>query len=67
MARQKTKRKLVKRPGLFQAAELLGTNYSHLRRVVIGQRESKSLLARYRALKPANQPTNHPPNEKLPR
>jgi hypothetical protein len=49
MAGQQAKRKLVKRPGLFRAAQELDCNYSHLRRVVIGQRESKSLLTRYRA------------------
>ena len=51
MARQRAKRNLVKRPGLLEAAAALGCNYSHLRRVVIGARPSKSLMARYRALK----------------
>jgi hypothetical protein len=33
------------------AALQLGVTYSHLRRVLAGQRHSKSLLARYRTLK----------------
>jgi hypothetical protein len=52
----------------LKAAEALGCNYSHLRRVVIGQRESKSLMARYLALngsapmdKPQPQNTTYPP------
>ncbi len=49
MARQCAKRKLISRPGLLEAAAALDTNYSHLRRVVIGERKSRSLLARYRA------------------
>jgi len=53
MARQKAKRKRksVLRPGWFSAARELGCTYSHLRRVLLGERESKSLLARYNALK----------------
>jgi hypothetical protein len=56
MARQLTKRKLVERPGLLAAAAALGCNYSHLRRVVIGDRQSESLLARYHEFK--KQPVN---------
>jgi hypothetical protein len=61
-----SKRKHVFRPGLFQAAKELGCNYSHLRRVVIGERVSVRLMKRYQALKasqgadPAGQgPQNH--------
>jgi hypothetical protein len=63
MARQQAKRKLVERPGLLAAAAALGCNYSHLRRVVIGDRQSESLMARYREFKrqPANVSTKPPP------
>lgn len=48
MARR-AKRKLTPRPGWFQAAQDIGCDYSHLRRVLIGERQSKSLTAKFRA------------------
>lgn len=51
MARHTAKRRQTPRPGLLAAAEALETNYSHLRRVVIGERKSRSLLKRYRQWK----------------
>lgn len=48
MARQKPTRSNVRRPGLRAAAKDLAVNYSHLRRVVIGDRSSVSLMTRYR-------------------
>jgi len=51
MASQQARRKLVRRPGLIEAAAALGVTFSHLRRVVIGERQSISLLKRYRALR----------------
>lgn len=51
MARQCAQQKYVRRPGLVTAARDLGCTLSHLRRVVIGERESRSLLRRYRAWK----------------
>jgi hypothetical protein len=53
MARQRRKRKLVFRPGLMEASHQLGVTYSHLRRVIIGERQGKSLLRRYAALNKA--------------
>jgi len=53
MARQAKKRKLVKRPGLIAAANALGCTYSHLRRCLLGERQSVSLLQKYRQLKRA--------------
>lgn len=44
------KRKYQPRPGIKQAAELLGVSYGHLRMCFIGVRQSKSLMARYHAL-----------------
>lgn len=43
----------VQYPGLLKDARTLGVNPTHLRRVLIGERKSESLLARYRALKGA--------------
>jgi hypothetical protein len=37
-------------PGICTDAELLGVSREHLYRVLTGERESKSLLERYRAL-----------------
>lgn len=54
MARQQRKRKLVKRPGWFEAAKALGVNYSHLRRVLIGERQSRELLDRFHAWEQTN-------------
>jgi len=54
MARIQAKRKFIYHPGVFQAAKELGCNYSHLRRVVIGERVSKSLMRRFRAWKQAH-------------
>ena len=52
MARLKLKRRsYVRRAGLLAAAKALGCNYSHLRRVVCGERTSRSLMNRYRAWK----------------
>lgn len=48
---QNKKRSYVRRRGALQAAEALGVSYGHLRLVVTGQRESKSLLTRYRTWK----------------
>jgi hypothetical protein len=45
------KRKYRPRPGAVAAALQLGVTYSHLRRILAGQRASKSLLAKYLALK----------------
>jgi hypothetical protein len=38
---------------IHSAAEKLGCNPSHLRKVIAGERDSASLLARYNALKAA--------------
>jgi len=43
----------IKHPGLIADAEALNVTYQHLFKVLEGQRESKSLLARYKALKAA--------------
>lgn len=56
MARQLAKRRFVRRPGLLQAAEVLCCDYSHLRRVIIGERQSKTLIEKFHAL--ATQPQN---------
>lgn len=48
MARQ-AKRKMTPRPGWIQAARALGVTYSHLRRVLLGEREGKSLAERFLA------------------
>ncbi|HAO79767.1 MAG TPA: hypothetical protein DCQ92_12480 [Verrucomicrobia subdivision 3 bacterium] len=40
----------------MQAAEVLGCDYSHLRRVIIGERQSKTLVAKFHTL--ATQPQN---------
>jgi hypothetical protein len=45
------KRKWRPWPGAVAAALELGVTYSHLRRVLAGQRQSRSLLERYRVLK----------------
>jgi len=49
MARRIAKRKYVRRPGLVAAAAALDCDMSHLRRVLTGDRISKSLRSRYRA------------------
>lgn len=49
MARTRAKRKLTFRPGLAEFARSSGVSLSHARRVVIGERESRSLLKKYRA------------------
>jgi hypothetical protein len=41
--------------GITTDARTLGVERSHLWRVLIGERQSKSLLARYRALKQKQQ------------
>lgn len=51
MARQVKLRKLIKRPGLMAAAGALGVTYSHLRRCLTGERQSRSLTRRYNDLK----------------
>jgi hypothetical protein len=52
MACQTTKkRKYRPRPGAVAAALQLGVTYSHLRRVVAGERQSKKILRQLRALK----------------
>ena len=52
MACQTAKRKKYEsRKGLLKAAESLGVTYSHLRRVLIGERPGKSLKKRYADLK----------------
>jgi len=52
MARPKPKRRAyVRRARLLAAAKALGRNYSHLRRVVCGERSSRSLMNRFRAWK----------------
>jgi hypothetical protein len=45
------KRKWRPWPGAVAAAAQLGVTYSHLRRVLSGERRSRSLVARYAALK----------------
>jgi thiamine monophosphate synthase len=51
MACQKTKRRKYRpRPGAVAAALQLGVTYSHLRRVLARERQSRSLLERCRAL-----------------
>lgn len=52
MARQLAKKRSCRRlPGVMAAARELGCDYSHLRRVVLGLRESRSLMKRYATLK----------------
>jgi hypothetical protein len=50
MAARTHRRKYVNRPGLSEAARALDCTYSHLRRVVMGERPSP-LLKRYRIFK----------------
>jgi hypothetical protein len=51
MARHVTRKQKIRRlPGVKAAARELGCDYSHLRRVVLGLRESRSLMRCYRAL-----------------
>ncbi len=64
MAAKSNRRKYVHRPGLAAAAEQLGCTYSHLRRVVMGERITP-LLDRYHALA-TNKPNTTKQNEKLP-
>lgn len=49
MGTANTKRSYQKHPGVMQAARDLGCSYWHLRRVVNGERESKSLTKKFRA------------------
>lgn len=49
MARQAAKRKLIPRPGWIAAARDLSVTYSHLRRVLTGERAGKSLRTKFRA------------------
>lgn len=52
MVRALTKKKYRSSPGIIAAAKALGCSVSHLRRVAVYKtRTSKSLLARYRAIK----------------
>jgi hypothetical protein len=44
------KRRYRTRPGAVVAALELGVTYSHLRRVLAGERQSRSLMARYRTV-----------------
>jgi hypothetical protein len=47
-----------KRPGLIQAANALGCSYSHLYRVTVtGERQSRSLMRKFRAWQRANKAT----------
>lgn len=56
MACQKNKRRTYRpRPGAVAAALQLRVTYSHLRRVLAGERQSRSLLERYKAIT-ADQP-----------
>lgn len=74
MARQiATRRQYLHRPGVNAAAEMLGCTYSHLRRVLAGERQSKSLLNRYNSLDPQSgdrtdenveSPVKHEPKQK---
>jgi hypothetical protein len=50
MKTHKTKKRQVVRLSLRRAAEKLNCEHSHLRRVLIGERSSRSLLQRYREL-----------------
>ena len=50
MARKIAKRGYIRLPGLMAAAKDLRCTYSHLRRVIRGERSSRSLMARYRVL-----------------
>jgi len=43
--------RIIKHPGLVADARALGVSYPHLWMVLEGRRESKSLMARYKALK----------------
>lgn len=59
------KRKLGKRiKGITAAARACGVGRQHLRRVLIGERESKPLLARYAAWQQANAPAANTHNPK---
>ena len=50
-ATRSIRKRQVKFPGLLNAALALGVHRNHLYLVLSGQRTSKSLLRRYRALK----------------
>jgi hypothetical protein len=52
-------------PGLRDAAKALGVSYGHLRLCLVGQRESKSLLARYNDLNSSQPNPTTPQNENL--
>jgi hypothetical protein len=58
MAAKRQRRKYTTRPGLTEAAAALQCTYSHLRRVILGERPS-SLLAKYRALQSSQSTTNN--------
>jgi hypothetical protein len=49
-ALQQKKRKYQSWPGAVAAAAELCVTYSHLRRILAGERQSRSLLSRYRSL-----------------
>jgi len=66
MAGQTAKRKYVRNDGLVAVAKKLGCTMSHLRRVVIGERESRSLMARYAALIATESPSKSKPKSKTP-
>jgi len=53
MARRR-KRKYTPKAGYVIAAQALGCTASHLRRCVIGERQSKSLLQKFRAWQRSN-------------
>jgi hypothetical protein len=61
MARTRQKRKLKRRPGLMKFCRDTGTGYSHARRCIAGERQSKTLLAKFRAWQKSNpkNPTTH--------
>lgn len=67
MARTNAKREYRRRPGLRTAAKDLAVSYSHLRRVVIGDRTSVSLMIRYDTWKRQQQtaPQNTKPRARI--
>jgi hypothetical protein len=61
MTRQKPKRRNRRWPGVKLAASELGVSYEHLLMCIKGIRQSRRLMARYRALK--LQPTKRSKNQ----
>jgi len=59
MARPKP-RNYERRPGWDAAARALSVSYSHLRRVLCRERDSKSLRARFRAWQRQQRAANRP-------